>query len=176
MIKINRTHNKHLIRLSGSLGLLILLSLISLPELRAADADGSATIRLSGLRAEGVSARVSIREIESVGVAEVESFNPYEQRLERYTGIWMEDFVEHFGTPGVKSIHVHAIDDYAIDFTPQDWGNMRILMVTRTNGKHIDFAAKGPMRIVYADFNPDVEKFQLSLPKWVWMITKIEFS
>ena len=138
--------------------------------------DGSARIKLSGLLADGVESRVTIKQIESIGVAEISVYNPYEKKTETYTGVWMDEFVKRFASPEVKLMRSRAIDDYQIDFTGDDWQTTRILMDTRTNGRYIGFENKGPMRIIFADYDPKLEKYQVSLPKWMWMITSINFE
>jgi hypothetical protein len=145
----------------------------SIPVTPSAAADADTMIRLAGALADNARKRVSVGEIEAIGTVDVEAFNPYEKRSDTYTGVWMEDFAAHFGATDIKSLKTTAIDDYEITFDKAEWTELRILIATRVNGSYIDFDEKGPMRIVFPDYDEKLEAYQLNLPKWTWMITKV---
>ncbi|MCP3867044.1 MAG: hypothetical protein GY703_02920 [Gammaproteobacteria bacterium] len=138
-------------------------------------ADDSAQVRLVGEVAQGMDYRLSIQQIESIGLIEIESYSPYDKRADRFAGVWLDQLVAHFGKPEVTRVTMRTIDDYEVEFTPSEWKNSRILMVTRVNGKHISFATKGPIRIIIPGYDPREKAHQVSLPKWIWMITRMEF-
>lgn len=154
----------------------LFFSLFLAASVHAANADGSARIRLSGQTQSGKTERVTVREIEAIGISTVKAYNPYEKRTDEYTGVWFADFVKHFAKPGTHAVVTRAIDDYEIEFKPGDWQQFRILIATRVNGRYIGFKQKGPMRIIYPDYDENSEKYKRSLPKWMWMITKAEFK
>lgn len=165
---------KQLFKILSALSL-ALSSFLYNPAL-AAKADGSFKIRLAGEIAENTAKRISISDIEAIGTAEVNAFNPYEKKSDDYTGVWLDEFVAHFGKPGVSMISLSAIDDYTIDFSSDEWNQIRIMVATRVNGKYIGYDEKGPMRIVFPDFDPNQEIYQDILPKWMWMINKVTFK
>jgi len=154
----------------------LFLLLSNMANLHAAEADGGARIRLLGEVAPGITQRVSVKQIESIGSHDMEVYNPYDKRTDRYTGVWFDQFVAHFAKPGITRVTMKAIDDYETEFTPSDWTNLRILIATRVNGKYIGFDQKGPMRIVFPDYDSGKKIYQMNLPKWMWMITRIEFE
>ena len=156
--------------------LIIVLNVaLNMPAI-AQGTDGGARIKLLGKVASDVSARVTVKQIESIGTSDLDAYNPYEKRNDVYTGVWMNEFVARFGQPDVKSVTFKAIDDYEINFDPSEWKGLRILIATRVNGKYIGLEEKGPMRIVFPDYDPGKSVYQENLPKWMWMITKIEFK
>ncbi|GAB4518822.1 MAG: hypothetical protein Tsb0019_19090 [Roseibium sp.] len=146
-------------------------------SLSAGAADGSdIKILVSNAGSAGTQAMLSVAEIETAGLQEIEAYNPYEKRSDTYSGVWMQDFVARFGTGDVTALTTKAIDAYEIRFAREEWQTMRILIATRVNGEYIDFDRKGPMRIIFPDFDDTVEAFQDSLPKWTWMITEISME
>lgn len=139
-------------------------------------ADGSARIRLDGNLAAEVPSQLSVLQIEAIGTHEVEAYNPYEKRSDRYTGVWLKDLVTHLGASSTQQVTTSAIDDYVVTFKAFEWQQQRILIATRVNGQYIGFAQKGPLRIVYPDFDRADPVYQANLPKWMWMITRISFE
>lgn len=144
--------------------------------LASAEEDGSRIIRFSGALAEGQSSTVTVKQIEQAGLQEFTVFNPYEEREEDYTGVFISDLVEMFGAEGVQSVRLTALDDYVIDINQEEWSNLRIVLATRVDGAYFGFETKGPMRIVFPDYDSDKLEHQELLPKWIWMITRIEFK
>ncbi|WP_269583727.1 hypothetical protein [Roseibium sp. Sym1] len=136
-------------------------------------ADGSMQILVSASGRTETQREVSVAAIEKAGLHEIEAFNPYEKRSDTYTGVWMQDFVAAFGTVDTSTLITRAIDDYEITFGKEEWQNLRILIATRVNGEYIDFDGKGPMRIIFPDFDENLEAHRINLPKWTWMITEI---
>jgi hypothetical protein len=158
-----------------AIGFLVLL-LFTANSSIAADADGSIKIRLSGQVATNIEKRITVTQIEAIGTAEVEAYNPYEKKIDNYTGVWLDQFIGHFATPEISQVTFSAIDDYKISFAPNEWQQMRILIATRVNGSYIGYDQKGPMRIVFPDYNSTQKIYQDTLPKWMWMINKAVFK
>ncbi|MCK7610576.1 hypothetical protein [Roseibium sediminicola] len=139
----------------------------------AFSADGETTILVIQAGQTLESREISVAEIEKAGLQEVQAFNPYEKRIETYSGVWMQDFVAAFGTAETSSLTTRAIDDYEITFSKEEWQGLRILIATRVDGEYIDFDRKGPMRIIFPDYDEKHKDYQTNLPKWTWMITEI---
>lgn len=137
---------------------------------------GSEMIRMVGNTLSGEQAEHSLDEIDALGVAEFDVFNPYEEQLVRYSGVLLDRLITHFGHPSVQQVKVTALDDYRTIFTRSEWEKNRILFVTRVRGERIGYDRKGPARIVYPDFDPDRAEHKINLPKWMWLIQEIEFK
>jgi hypothetical protein len=150
----------------------LMLLLAASPSAGAADGT-DIKILVSNSGATDTETWLSVAEIETAGLQQIEAYNPYEKRSDTYSGVWMQDFVARFGNDDVTSLTTKAIDAYQIEFAREEWQTMRILIATQVNGEYIDFDRKGPMRIIFPDFDDTVEAFQDSLPKWTWMITEI---
>jgi len=155
---------------------LIFLLFMSSDQSMSADADGSNKIRLMGELLDGKNKRVTVKDIEAIGTIEADVFNPYEKRSDRYTGVWMKDFVARYAKATTNQLTTTAIDDYSVTFNKTDWTNLKILIATQVNGQYIGFDKKGPLRIAFVDFDEEHELYEENLPKWTWMIKKIEFK
>lgn len=138
--------------------------------------EGGRKIKLSGNVAEGIMPRVSIDEIEALGLTHVYSDNPYEDGAMNYSGVMLDVFVEAFGGENVQKVIGTAIDDYSAEWTREEWETLPVMLVTQVEGERISFAQRGPMRIVYTEFDPTVKAYQDVIAKWVWMIVSIEFE
>lgn len=144
------------------------------PAVAAGSPDTTIQITLGGQ--EDSPRQITVAEVESAGLQQVNAYNPYDKNTDAYTGVWMKDFVAKFGSAETTSMTVRAIDDYEIDFDKSEWQTMRILIATRVDGAYIDFDKKGPMRIIFPDFDETLEEYQTKLPKWIWMITEISME
>lgn len=138
---------------------------------------GDKKIRLSGNLQEQVPNRLSVKEIEQrAPLTQATLYNPWEKRTETYKGVLLTDFIHAFGRPGIRSLVLKAIDDYEATFTQADWENFRIILVTQVNGHYISVREKGPMRVVFPDYDTREKAYELNLPKWLWMINRIELN
>ena len=153
----------------------ILIFLIVFSSLLDA-ADGSKKIRLMGKVKEQTAKRISVKNlIKGLKFLEKNIYNPYEKRSDLYGGVLLKDFVNKYATSDVKEVHLIAIDNYEVVIPKSEWTSKRILLSTHMNKKFIAISSKGPLRIVFPDYDPDLKEYQSNLPMWVWMITKIEF-
>lgn len=144
-------------------------------SLQADEVDGSAVIQLlEGKDHEGKK-QITVAEIEALGVSTLEIDDPFEKKKCSFTGVMMEKFVTRYGSTGVKSVTFKGIDGYEVTFSSSDWGSHKIMIVTRVNGNFMDYEHKGPLRIVYPNYDPKKHKSKEILPKWIWMITSVQF-
>lgn len=164
--------------LKGFYQLLLMFSLVFSVQIAfaAPDHDGSKKITLTGNLQGKAFQRVSIKTIETVGLKEFSVYNPYEKKVEDYTGVLLDEFVKHFGKPGISKLIFRAIDDYSIEISKQDWTQFRILLATRTNGDYIGYASRGPVRVIFPDYDKQKPIYEPHLSKWAWMINHIEFK
>jgi hypothetical protein len=161
--------------IGACLSLAIIFIVFSTYALHAEELDGSAAILLSGKLANGVGGRTTVKELEALGVSQVEVFDPFEKKTNSYTGIMMESFAAHYGSAAIHEIIFVGIDDYSVSFSKTDWTSHRIMVVTRVNNKYMGYEHKGPLRIIYPEYDAKIHSSRDILPKWIWMITAIKF-
>lgn len=154
----------------------LLLILLQAAPLFSEEPDKSPTISLSGNHCLEGTKKLSVNMIETVGLTDVRFDDPFEQKEMSYSGIWLHQFVQNFGREGVSSVTFTAIDDYEVTFSKKDWQNEKILVVTRMASNHIDLEHKGPVRIVYPDYNIKNYDSKENMPKWIWMIKRAKFK
>lgn len=142
----------------------------------AGEEDGNRRIILSGLTSSGNMQQISVKEIESLGLTEVDLDSPFLEHRTHFSGVWFDQFVSHYGTSEVANVLLTGIDKYEVSISKMDWSTYRILLVTREDGKYIGYQQKGPMRVVFPDYHPSEKHSQANLPKWIWMITEIKLK
>lgn len=162
-----------ILRVSGAL---FSLAAFQLAFANPGFADQSTTLKFTGPELRGAPGDVSIQEIEELGLVHISAFNPDEHKIENYSGVWLHSVVEQYASPEIKQLTMTAIDLYTIDFFPKEWRELRVLLATRVDGEYLDFSTKGPMRVVFVDYDPKMAIYQETLPKWIWMITEVNFK
>jgi hypothetical protein len=110
--------------------------------------------------------------VEKMGVQQVRLFEPWTKETLDFRGVWLADLLAVAGAaPEATSVHIVALDDYAVDLTMADIRAGGILLATRTgDGAAIPIDQGGPTRIVFGDGvtageNPD---------QWVWSLKSID--
>lgn len=155
--------------------LALLISILIMPLTYASDGDRK--VRFIGGLTEDSFKRISVRDLEShFKLHTVEVYNPWDKKTATYTGILISDLITKVGLPDIQEITIKAIDDYQIQITKNTWQEYRILLVTQENGQYIPVKNKGPLRIVFPDYDASQKEYELNLPLWMWMINRIELK
>ena len=153
-----------------------MLSLLFVSNMSFAD-DGDRKIRFSGNLNDNSSQRLSVKELEKhFTLIEIKAYNPWEKHTAEYTGILLDELITKIAKPNVQSISLKAIDDYQVEIKKELWESNRILLVTKQDGEYLSVAKKGPMRVIFPDYDASKKEHEMNLPLWLWMITKIEFN
>ncbi|CAM3784634.1 hypothetical protein VA7868_04398 [Vibrio aerogenes CECT 7868] len=139
---------------------------------------GNARILLTGTNLNMASPQeLTVKNLESMfSLVTLDLYNPWEKKTDKYTGFWMTEFVTKLAKPGLRTLNFKAIDNYQVDFTEKDWTKFKILIATRVNNQYQPVRHKGPMRLIYADYDSSNIEHELTLTKWMWMIKKVEFK
>ena len=154
----------------------ILITLFFFSHFAYSDA-GEKKIRMSGnIKNESIKS-ITPKILEtSLKTTEIHMYNPWEKQPDAYKGVLFNEFVRFYGAGNVSLVTLEAIDDYKVSLTKKMWQNERILLVTRVNGEYISLRKKGPLRIIFIDYDSAKKKYELNLPLWMWMINKIDFE
>lgn len=137
---------------------------------------GERLIYFQGAIKAEIPKKVSVIELEKeFNVFSTKIYNPWDKKTARYSGIWLHELQKKFGKEGTQEVLIRAIDQYQITYPKALWESKRILLVTRENGDYIHLSNKGPMRIVFPDYDPNKQAYSDNLPMWMWMIRSIEF-
>ena len=109
--------------------------------------------------------------VESLGVVQVELYEPWTKKNTTLRGVWLKDLLAAARVPAdATTVHVVALDDYAVDLEVSDVRAGGILLATGlADGSAIPIDQGGPVRVVFlngvaAGANPD---------QWIWSIKEI---
>lgn len=139
--------------------------------------DGERKISLSGNLQTELNGRISVKALEShFTLLNIESYNPWEKETAKHTGILLNELVAKFAQADTQVVIFSAIDDYEVEIPRAMWESFRILIVTKQNGQYLPVSKRGPMRIVFPDYDASKKEYEINLPLWMWMINKIEFK
>ncbi|MBN2782625.1 MAG: hypothetical protein JXQ66_05235, partial [Campylobacterales bacterium] len=121
--------------------------------------------------------KVTIKELEDgLKLYEYNIYNPYEKHTISYGGILFADFLKKYSKDSVKEVNITAIDGYYITIYKEDWGSMKIILATRLDDDYIPISKKGPLMVVFPEYDAKEKIYQENISKWIWMIRKIEFK
>lgn len=155
---------------------ILLLSIFLLTSSFSANNLGDKKVKLLGNKKDSVSKRIKIKDIEKVGYVDFIVEDPHLFKKNKFGGVLLKDFVEFYGKKDVSSLTFVAIDNYKIVLKKEQWENDIILLSTKLNGKYVNFDEKGPLRIIFPNYNPEIKKYSKNLVDWIWMIKSIEFK
>ncbi|MYL24260.1 hypothetical protein GLV89_10770 [Halomonas alkaliantarctica] len=118
---------------------------------------------------------LSLADIETLPLYDVELEHP--EGLEgRFTGVWLNAFLEHQGIPQDKRIRLIAHDDYTIFLSPSERDQKRYLLVTRLNGQPLNKQQLGPLLLVVPADAESVIKGTSPHTRWIWSIRELRYS
>jgi hypothetical protein len=156
-------------RLVALISALILITVAT--PIRAFSAERPLRIRLLGATLPEVPKYVTVEDLEQLPGVQASIYDPYMKRTVLYSGVLLKDLVDRYASPRTARIRIRAIDEYKVEFSPDDWNNDHFILATRMAGKHIGIKESGPAKIVMQTKDPQ----NRYVPKWIWMINRIEF-
>lgn len=117
--------------------------------------------------------QISRAEIESLGLQDV-SLQHFEGPEGRFSGVWLDDFLEAQGLDDPPRLRFIAHDDYTVFLTPENRDEKRYLLATRLDGEPLSRDEFGPtMLLVPADAEA-VQDGSETMTRWIWSIREIE--
>lgn len=155
---------------------ILLLSLALLTNSFSSSPLGDKKVKIIGNKKDNVKKRISIKDIEKVGYVDFIIQDPHVKKKVKYGGVLLKDFISFYAKEDVSSITFIAIDNYKVTITKEEWENEVILFTTKLNDEYASFAQRGPLRVIYPDYDPHLKKYSKNLINWIWMIKSIEFN
>ncbi|CAM4012436.1 hypothetical protein VRRI112168_10610 [Vreelandella rituensis] len=115
---------------------------------------------------------LSLADIESTPLYDVEMQHP--EGLEgRFTGVWLDTFLEHQGIQPEDRVRLIARDDYSVFLSADERQKTRYLLVTRLNGMPLDREQLGPLLLVAPKDAEAVLAGTLPQARWIWAIQEV---
>lgn len=155
---------------------ILLLSLFLLTSSFSKTNTGDKKVKLLGEKKVNVNKRIKIKDIEKIAYVDFTIRDPYLKKDTKYGGVLLKDFISFYAKSSVTSVIFTAIDDYQIIFKKEEWEKETILLSTKFNDEYTSFKQRGPLRIIYPNYDPSLKKYSKNLVKWIWMIKSIEFK
>ncbi|MFP4137962.1 MAG: molybdopterin-dependent oxidoreductase [Halomonas sp.] len=135
---------------------------------------GSATAAAPELSlTQGTETRsLTLDEVESVGVTSLEMRHP-EGFEGRFTGVWLDDFLEAHDMDQARRVRFIAHDGYNTFLTPEQRREKEYLLVTRLDGEPIAAEDFGPYMLVVPSDAEAVNEGTESMTRWIWSIAEV---
>jgi hypothetical protein len=122
------------------------------------------------------SIQMDLATIESVGLVDYSVDDPFENTEIKYRGVLMSDLLAVWQVAeDATSLHVVALNDYAIDVPIADLRQYPVLFALQADGEYMPISTRGPAMLVYPynDFEFDIAIYN---DYWIWQIQFIEVN
>lgn len=125
---------------------------------------------------DGGRALFDLRTLEQLGLVRYSVEDPWLKREVAYTGVLVSDLVKSVRpASSATTMHLVALDDYAVDIALADVERWPIMLATRLDGERMGIENGGPTRIVFpyglVDGVDELEHKDL----WIWNVESITF-
>lgn len=99
--------------------------------------------------------------------------NLAEGRDASFRGVLLDRLLAAVGAHDVRTLHMVALNDYAVDIPISDANTYPVLIATSVDGRRMGIAKYGPVRIIYPtkSFKLDATVYD---PRWIWQLKSIE--
>jgi hypothetical protein len=100
--------------------------------------------------------------------------NEFSDGVVEYVGPLARDAMASIATGTAKTIHLVAINDYAIDIPLSDITNYDVILAMQANGKRLSRRDKGPIWLMYpVDDHPELQDPTYTI-RLIWQLTTME--
>lgn len=112
-----------------------------------------------------------IQGLEALGLTTYTTFDPYEKRRVKYTGVLLTRLLEVLeADPAAERVQIVALDKYKVTLKVEDIRRWPILLATRMEDKEMPVLKKGPTKIVFPyDSHPEIDPSKYN-PLWIWQV------
>ncbi len=131
-------------------------------------ATGKPVITFTGRVNSGRPVSADLASLNALPSRSMTVFEPFVKKRQSFSGVSFADVLEAVGATGT-SVTIHALDDYETTLTAKELRDSGVLLATRLDGKAIELAAGGPVRMVF----PASSKISQDTDQWVWSIDHI---
>jgi hypothetical protein len=132
---------------------------------------GEVVLELSGAIGapnKGKKLALDLASLERMRTVRLQATEPYLKKKLTFQGVMVSDLLAFAEVPESASrLYVTALDDYKVDFSLADVRSSKMLLATRTDGKHMPVERAGPIRIVF----PDDSALGRNPNLWIWSIS-----
>lgn len=117
-----------------------------------------------------VPVEIDLAGLETLPTTTDDIFDPWAKTTDTHTGPDLWTVLRAAGVRDGDTIHLSALDDYAVDVKLADIAAGGAIVATETNGAPIPIEEGGPIRIVFQDGNVAGRNHD----NWIWSLNRIE--
>lgn len=119
---------------------------------------------------DGGALALDFASLEDLELVETVVYEPFEERDVTFTGVRVTDLLDLAGADvAATEVHMHALDDYTVDFTLDELAAGDAILATQADGARMPVEHAGPTRIVFLDGSQVGENKDL----WIWSLDRI---
>jgi hypothetical protein len=120
------------------------------------------------------SIQMDVATIEALGQVDYSLTDPFEDVETSFRGVLMSDLLDVWQlTEDATSLHMVALNDYAIDVPISDVRSYPVIFALQQNGEYMPVSTRGPAMLVYpyAEYDLDPAVYN---DFWIWQIKSVE--
>jgi hypothetical protein len=120
------------------------------------------------------SIQMDIDTIEALGLVDYTLNDPFENIETTFRGVLMSDLLDLWQvTADATTLHMVALNDYAIDVPISDLRTYPVILALRANGEYMPVSTRGPAMLVYpyGEYELDPAIYN---DFWIWQLKSIE--
>jgi hypothetical protein len=120
------------------------------------------------------SIQMDLATLESMGLVDYTVNDPFEKKDITYRGVLMSTLLDVLQVSSTaKTLHIVALNDYAVDVPIQDLRNYPVIFALKADGEYMPISTHGPAMLVYPynDFTFDQAVYN---NYWIWQIASID--
>jgi hypothetical protein len=129
---------------------------------------GEPIVTFTGLVNGGQSLAIDLASLDALPSQTLTIVEPFVMQTVTFTGVGFADLLDAVKSPG-QSITLHALDDYEVTLDAAVLQEPGVMLATEADGKPIDVASGGPVRLVFPASSESGKDTDL----WVWSIDQI---
>jgi hypothetical protein len=136
---------------------LTMLASACLPATAALAADGTRPILTVGGLPGGTSRAFDRSGLEALGTTTLEEVTPWYEGRRRFDGVSLTRVLAEAGASKVKAVHLHALNDYAVDLPMAEVKRYQPILALKRDGTYMTVREKGPLFLVFPfDEHPEI--------------------
>lgn len=162
------------------LGLVALLTLATLPARAEVpplpDLAGPVILTVTGLDpANFAEGKVELDQgrLEAIGKSEITTTTIWNEGSHHYTGVMLRDLITALGI-GDGSLHLHALNDYAVEFPAAEATPEAPLLSYHIDGVAMTVRDKGPIWVIFPFDDSALYRTDTTYSRSIWQLDRID--
>lgn len=156
---------KRLISALAAICALVLTAIVS-------HAQDAMVLTIDGQINGGAARDFSVGQLESLGMATIETSTPWHDGKVRFEGVPLRRLMEHVGASG-KTAAVLALNNYRTEIPLSDFTRYPVVLAMKKDGVYMPVSDKGPLFIIYPFDASQELKSEVFYSRAAWQVRRI---